>query len=294
MILKPFEYVSPNSLSEACRVLGEHSDAKVIAGGQSLLPIMKLNLTEVDYLVDLKRIPGLSYIKIDKDGSSDGRDAIFVGALATHADVASSELAKKTIPLLSKTASSIGHPLVRNRGTIGGTLSHCDPAADMCVTALALDARMTIARADNTRRIVKAEDFIQGTFTTALEKGEILEKICFPIPPKTATQAFEKLTMGHGDFPLVVVSTVLNFEKGVCSQARLALGGVADKAVRIKHAEESLVGKKLEEAVIEHAASIAEEESKPAADLDVSAEYKKKMVRVLVRRALRKASQGAA
>ncbi|MDG6904966.1 MAG: xanthine dehydrogenase family protein subunit M [Nitrososphaerota archaeon] len=294
MILKPFEYVAPNSLSEACKVLSEHSDAKVIAGGQSLLPIMKLNLTELDYLVDLKRIPGLSYIKIDKDVSSDGKEALFAGALATHSDVASSDLVRRTIPLLSKTASSIGHPLVRNRGTIGGSLSHCDPAADMCVTSLALDARMTITNSSNTKRVVHAEDFFQGTFTTALEKGEILEKICFPIPPNSHTQAFEKITMGHGDFPLVVVSTVLDIGKGICNQTKLALGGVSDKVIRIKRAEEALIGKKLDEDSIDNAASIAEEESKPAADLDVSAEYKKKMVRVLVRRALRKASQGAA
>jgi aerobic carbon-monoxide dehydrogenase medium subunit len=148
---------------------------------------------------------------------------------------------------------------------------------------------MTIARPDGTRRIVPAKDFFKGIFTTVLEKGEILEKICFPIPPKGYRHAYEKLTMGHGDFPIVVVSTVLCMSNDKCTEARIALGGVSDRAIRIRRAEEVLEGKLPSTDDFDKSASIAEEESKPEADLDVSAEYKKKMVRVLVRRALTKA-----
>ncbi|MDA4129740.1 MAG: xanthine dehydrogenase family protein subunit M [Thaumarchaeota archaeon] len=284
MILKPFEYSAPQSLQEACKLLEQHEDAKALAGGQSLLPIMKLNLTEVTHLVDLKRIPNLSFIEINKDTNS-----LNVGALTTHAEVAGSNVVKKTVPLLAETESRIGHPLVRNRGTIGGSISHCDPSGDLCVTSLALDSIMTIAKSDNSRRLVPARDFFQGTFTTALKKGEILEKISFPIPARGTGWAFEKLTMGHGDFPLIVVSVVLRVENEKCVSAAIALGGVADRAVRFPRAEDKLKGRKVSAVDIDKAAAIAEEESKPEADIDVSAEYKKKMIRVFVRRALTKA-----
>ena len=284
MILKPFEYSSPHSLQEACKILEQHDDAKILAGGQSLLPIMKLNMTEITHLVDIKKIPNLSFVEISKDQKS-----LNVGALTTHADVASSKIVKRILPLLAETESSIGHPLVRNRGTIGGSISHCDPSGDLCVTSLALDASMTIAKSDNSRRVVSAKDFFQGTFTTALKKGEILEKILFPIPPRGTGCAFEKLTLGHGDFPLIVVSVVLRMENTKCLSAAIALGGVSDRVIRSTKSRSLLKGKVVRVEDLERAATIAEEESKPEADIDVSAEYKKKMVKVLVRRALTKA-----
>ncbi|MGA2873966.1 MAG: xanthine dehydrogenase family protein subunit M [Nitrososphaerales archaeon] len=284
MILKPFEYSSPHSLQEACKILEQHDDAKILAGGQSLLPIMKLNLTEITHLVDIKKIPNLSSIEVSNDQKS-----LIVGALATHADVERSDIVKKVLPLLAETESSIGHPLVRNRGTIGGSISHCDPSGDLCVTSLALDASMTIARSDNSRRVVSAKDFFQGTFTTALKKGEILEKISFPIPPRGTGCAFEKLTLGHGDFPLIVVSVVLRMENAKCVSAAIAIGGVSDRVIRVTRAEDLLKGKVVHAEDLERAATIAEEESKPEADIDVSAEYKKKMVKVFVQRALEKA-----
>jgi aerobic carbon-monoxide dehydrogenase medium subunit len=288
MILKPFEYSSPESLQEACQILEQHEDAKVLAGGQSLLSIMKLNLTEVTHLLDIKKIPNLSSIEASKNNSS-----LVVGALATHSEVAGSDVVKKTVPLLAVTEASIGHPLVRNRGTIGGSISHCDPAGDLCATALALDASMTIAKSDNTRRVVPVKDFFQGTFTTALKKGEILEKITFPIPSRGTGWDFQKLTLGHGDFPLIVVSVVLKMQRKKCLAASIALGGVADRAIRIAKAEEALAGKEITTADLDRAAAIAEEESKPESDIDVSAEYKKKMVRVFVRRALTNALKGS-
>jgi len=294
MVVKPFNYFAPKSLEEASAILLKyHGDAKILAGGQSLLPIMKLNLAEISYLVDIKRIPNMAFIKIDREPASDNKEALFIGALTTHSEVLHSGIVRRTIPLLTETASGIGHPLVRNRGTIGGSLSHCDPAADLCVTSLALDAKMIIAGHDNARRFVSAEKFIQGTFTTDLQEGEILEKVCFPIPPAGTGYGFEKLTLGHGDFPLLVVSVLLRMnmmEDKTCEDAIIAVGGVAESAIRIKQAEETLRGKnEVGPEDIELASKTASELSNPAADLEVSAGYKKKMVKVLVRRALNKA-----
>ena len=287
MILKPFEYSAPTKLEEACQIIKDHEGAKVLAGGQSLLPIMKLNLAEVSFIVDLKKIPNLSFIKVE---SVANEDFLVVGALTTHREVAQSDLVKRTIPLLAESANGIGHPLVRNRGTIGGSLAHCDPAADVCVSSLALNAKMTLAKYDGTKRTLPAQDFFQGTFTTALEPGEILEKISFPLPPRGTGYAFEKLTMGHGDFPLIVVSVLLKMKGKKCEDAVIALGGVSDRPVRMNQAENMLRSKEEVSANdLDQVGVAASEASHPESDLDVSAEYKKKMVRVLVRRALTRA-----
>ena len=220
-----------------------HGEAKILAGGQSLLPVMKLNLTDISYLVDLKRIPGLSTICIDRDQVSDNEEAVFVGALATHSEVAGSDIIRRSIPLLAETAAGIGHPLVRNRGTIAGSLSHSDPAGDLCVTALALDARMIIARYDGTRRIVRAQHFFTGVFANVLEEGELLEKVCFLIPPKGTGYRFEKLTLGHGDFPIIDVSVSLTIDSGRCADVAIAIGGVSDCPMRMSQCEDLLRGK---------------------------------------------------
>ncbi|MGH2637836.1 MAG: FAD binding domain-containing protein [Rhabdochlamydiaceae bacterium] len=288
MILKPLEYFAPTSLQEACEILDEHDGAKILAGGQSLLPIMKLDLTEVTHLVDIKKIPNLSFIKIEDDESVK-EDYLIIGALTTHAEVGNSDVVKKNVPLLADTALTIGHPLIRNRGTVGGSISHCDPAGDFCVSSLALDAKMVLVRSDGSRRVADSKSFFHGPFETDMKRGEILEKILFPIPPENTYHAYDKLTQGHGDFPLVVVSTLLQMENKRCTDARIALGGVAEKAIRIARSEELLRNKNVQLEEIDRAASIAEEESRPEADIDVSAGYKKRMVKVLVRRALRTA-----
>ncbi|MDA4118382.1 MAG: xanthine dehydrogenase family protein subunit M [Thaumarchaeota archaeon] len=292
MAIKPFVYVAPRSIQEACSVINEHPEgAKVLAGGQSLLPLLKLNLTEVSYLVDLKRIPGLAQVSV-------GDDRLVVGALATLSDLARSETVLRTVPLLAETARGVGHPLVRNRGTIGGSLSHCDPASDICATALALDARITTARHDGERRFVEARDFFTGMFTNALGRGEILESVSIPIQPKGSGYSFRKLTMGHGDFPLIVVSVLMSMEGRSCAKAAIALGGVSDRPIRARDAEQLLNGvEDLRTEHIERAAAACAELSRPSSDLEVSAAYKRRMVEVFVRRALTEAvqrSRGAA
>jgi carbon-monoxide dehydrogenase medium subunit len=292
--MKPFQYLAPKSLHEACAFIEEHhEDAKVLAGGQSLLPIMKLNLTEFGYLVDLKRIPDLASIKVEKDESSDGKDALSVGALTTHSAIAQSGVVRDAVPLLSETARQIGHPLVRNRGTIGGSLSHCDPAADLCVSSLALDARMVAIRKNNVRRTIRADDFFVDVFANSLERGEILEKIWFPIPLPGTGFGFEKFTLGHGDFPLIVVSALLRVLGKKCLDVAIALGGVSNRAVRMREVEDSLRGNDIDLEALNRAASKAAAASNPPSDLELSAAYKKRMVEVLTRRALSKALRSA-
>jgi len=286
MAIRQFEYYDPKSIEEACSLLYQHrGDARVLAGGQSLMPMMKLNLVEPKYLIDLKRIPNLSVIRAVRDAET-GRNIISIGALATHAEIANSELIRKELPLLSETAAGIGHPQVRNRGTIGGSLSHCDPAADLVATMLALDAEIIVASHDGKRRKVMADSFFKGTFTTDLKEGEILTQIDIE-PHSNAVQCFRKMILGHGDFPLVVVSASLRFDKGACKDAAIALAGVGEVAFRVKDAENILVGKsQITEDDISQAATISAEASKPESDLEVSAEYKRKMVQVFVTRAL--------
>lgn len=288
MTVAPFSYLVPRSVEEACRMIQEHDgEAKVLAGGQSLIPLMKLNLVQVSYLVDLKRVPGMAFVKTEGQPSRGG-EVLRVGSLTTHSELSRSETVKQKVPLLAETARGVGHPLVRNRGTIGGSLSHSDPSADLCATSLALDASMVIARADGARRVVAAEDFFKGLFATALQSDELLEEVRFPVPPRGTGYDFVKLTMGHGDFPLVSVSVVLRMGEKGCSDARVAVGGVSDRVVRMKEAENTLRGSSLREEEIEKASASASAASNPSSDLEVSAAYKKRMVKVLVGRALRR------
>ena len=294
MPVAPFDYLVPESLEEACRMLEERGgEAKVLAGGQSLIPLMKLNLVQVSCLVDLKRIPGLAFIRAENDPASGGKEVLRVGALTTHADLARSEAARTKVPLLADTARGIGHPLVRNRGTIGGSLSHCDPSADLCATSLALDATMVIARADGTRRRVGAEGFFKGLFEADLKRGDVLEEVRFPVTPSGTGYDFRKLTLGHGDFPLLSVSAVLHVGPDGCSDARIVVGGISEVPVRMREAEGLLIGRRLLPEDVEGAAASASRASNPSSDSEVSGAYKKKMVGVLVRRALGKATERA-
>ena len=283
MVIQEFSYFAPKSIEEACSLLFEHGeDAKALAGGQSLIPLMKLNLVQARYIVDLKRIPGLSFISV-KDGST-----LEIGALTKHSEIEKSEEVRKLAPLLSDTATGIGHPLIRNRGTIGGSLSHCDPAADYCPATLVLDAEMTLA-SHNGKRAVSASEFIRGTFETALRKGEILEKIGIPLSKKPQGYSVKKLTLGHGDFPLITVSVIMEFESKErrFRKVAIALGGVSEKAFRVKAAEKHLLERKnpnLKD--FEEASTIAQEMSEPQADIDVSASYKRRMIAVIAKRAL--------
>jgi CO/xanthine dehydrogenase FAD-binding subunit len=286
MVIQEFSYFAPKSVEEACSLLYEYGeDAKALAGGQSLIPLMKLNLVQARYIVDLKRIPGLSFISV-KEGST-----LEIGALTKHSEVEKSEEVRKLAPLLSDTAAGIGHPLIRNRGTIGGSLSHCDPAADYGPAVLVLEAEMALA-SHSGRRVVPASEFIKGTFETALKKGEILEKVGVPLSKKPQGYSVKKLTLGHGDFPLLTVSVIMEFDSKErrFGKVGIAIGGVSEKAFRVKEAEKLLLETTNPSSKdFEEAARIAKERSEPQADIDVSASYKRRMIAVVAKRALAEA-----
>ena len=280
MLIRSFEYMSPRSIEEACSFLNEHHEqARVLAGGQSLIPLMKLNLVDVKYVVDLKRIPGLVGIT-----QSDG--LVKVGALTTHSEVADSQIVRSALPLLSDTASKIGHPQVRNRGTIGGSLSHADPAADYIPTLLVLEGWLNTVSPGGARRRIPAGEFFKGAFSTALGRGEILEEIEVPIPPREVSHSFLKLTLGHGDFPLLVVSALGNMKNGSFEEVRIGLGGASEVAFRSREAEEYLKGKAATQENIREASRLAAQRARPEGDLGVSKEYKARMLGVYLRRAL--------
>lgn len=298
MVIKSFEYYSPTTLDEACSLLQRHGEtAKILAGGQSLIPLMKLNLVEIQHVIDIKRIPNLSSISIRNTGTSAGKGEpssfLDIGALATHSQIEKSELIRTTVPLLADTAFGIGHPLVRNRGTIGGSVCHCDPAADYCPTLLVLGAEMNVVSRGGSERTIPSSEFIRGTFETSLESGEILQKVSVPIPKGKVGYSIKKLTAGHGDFPLVTVSVLIRMDETSRSleHVAIALGGVGEKAFRVPDAEEYLLkqGKNLSPQHFGEAGKLAMARSKPEPDLDVSADYKKKMVAVLTRRSLQEA-----
>ncbi len=289
MILLPFEYHAPSTLEEALDLLASFgSVAKVLAGGQSLIPLMKMNLVDITHIVDIKGIKELSFIRSDTD--SGGREALVVGALARYSDLERSEAVRRAVPLLADTAAGIGHAMVRNRGTLGGSISHCDPAADLCTTALALGARMNISSARGRKRTVDAADFFVGPLTTCMEEGEILESVTFPAAHGQTGHSVMKFTLGQGDFPLLVVSSLVRVEGGRIVEASAALGGVSGTPIRVHGAEQELLsaGRVTREDVSRIALRTAESIDMEE-DTRVSGSYKKRLVASYLGRSLAEA-----
>lgn len=287
MIPSTFDYHSPTSLSEALALLEQHGDeAKVLAGGQSLLPALKLRLSSVGHLVDLGRIHDLSYIKEDKG-------SLCVGARATHYDVESSALLKQKCPLLAECAANIGDVQVRNRGTIGGSLAHADPAADYPAAILALDAEIQVVSTTGSR-VLKAEDFFVDMLTTALEPGEIVTEVrVAPLAAKTGG-VYLKVPQPASGFAVVGVAAIVTLDaKGNCATVRVGVTGAAAKGVRAKATEAALMGKTPDAATIAQAATKAADGVDTLGDIFASAEYRAHLVQVYVKRALAKAVERA-
>ncbi|MBI2184471.1 MAG: xanthine dehydrogenase family protein subunit M [Thaumarchaeota archaeon] len=283
MIPRAFEYYAPASVSEALSLLQKYGDeSKVLAGGQSLVPLMKLRLVSPAHIIDIGRIPGLSYIK-EEDNK------IRIGALTTHHEVETSPVVKSKCMVLSEAESHVGDQQVRNRGTIGGSACHADPAADVPSVLVALDAefKMTGSSGD---RVVDARNFFQDIFTTDLRQNEILAEITVPALPPRSGSTYLKFERGAGDFAIVAVAAAVTLDQaGVCQDVRLGLAGVESIPLRALKAEEALKGKKPDDNAILEAAARASEQSKPSSDIRGSAEYKKEMVKVFVKRALKTA-----
>jgi aerobic carbon-monoxide dehydrogenase medium subunit len=279
----PFEYVRPGSLEEALAVLNEHGDdAKVLAGGQSLVPLMNLRLTQPRLIVDLNGLGDLAYVRA-RDGG------LAIGALTRQRTIETSALVRERAPLLSEVTPLIGHVPIRTRGTLGGSLSHADPAAEYPTAAVALEARLILARRGG-ERALDADGFFKTYLTTALEPTEILTAVELPaLPPRSAT-AFLELTRRHGDFAIAGAATVVTLaEDGAILSARIALCGVAPTPVRARRAESILAGQRPTRSLLADAAAAAAAASDPADDLHGSAEYRREMSGVFTRRALTRA-----
>jgi carbon-monoxide dehydrogenase medium subunit len=281
-----FEYLSPYSLDEAADFLDKHAgEARVLAGGHSLIPLMKLRLLRPAYVVDLGKLKELRYIKADDEN-------IRVGALTTYYELETSPIIKKNLYLLSEGASVVGDPQVRNWGTLGGSLSHCDPAGDMGACCLALRAKM-IAKSVAGERIIESDQWFVDTFQSALKPNEILREIVFPKPKPNSGGAYLKLERKAGDYATAAVAAQLSVDNaGTCTYAGLGLTAVASTSMRATKAEAALLGRVVDDKVIEEAAQVASEECKPTDDpLRGSAEYKKAMVKVFTKRAMKQALQ---
>ena len=287
MIPRTFEYFSPRTLDEALSLLQKlGSDAKLLSGGQSLIPMMKLRLVSPQYIVDINRIPGLDYIS-----ESDGH--LRIGALTREHELEASDLVKSKFPILVDTAKVIADPLVRNQATVCGNLAHGDPANDHPATMLALGA-IVVATGPKGQREIKVEDFFPGLFTTALEPEEILTEIRIPLPPAQTGGAYLKLERKVGDFATAGVAVQITLDgAGICQRAGVGLTNVGLTPIKAKKTEAFLVGKTLDEVTVKQAAELAASESEPMDDIRGSADYKRDLVRVLAARALGRARDRA-
>lgn len=287
MIPGRFEYHAPTSLNEAIALLKTYGDdAKILSGGQSLIPMMKLRLASPAHLVDINRIPDLGYVR-EADGF------LVIGALAREADLEESTLIQTKYPLLQDASRHIGDPLVRNLATICGNLAHGDPANDHPAAMLALGAK-AVAMGSGGRREIPLDDFFQGLFSTALHPDEVLVEIKVPTPPPRSGGAYLKLERKVGDFATVAVAAQITLSgDGTFQRAGLGLTNVGPTPIRAARAERALTGKRPEPATIAEAARLAMEESRPTADTRGSVEYKRDLVRVLTTRALRRALERA-
>jgi carbon-monoxide dehydrogenase medium subunit len=283
MIPRSFEYFSPRTLDEALSLLQKlGSDAKLLSGGQSLIPMMKLRLVSPQYIVDINRIPGLDYIS-----ESDGQ--LRIGALAREHELETSDLVRSKFPILADTAKVIADPLVRSQATVCGNLAHGDPANDHPATMLALGATV-VATGPKGQREIAIENFFPGLFSTALETQEILTEIRIPFPPPGSGGAYLKLERKVGDFATAGVAVQITLDgAGICLRAGVGLTNVGLTPIKAKQAEAFLIGKTLDDATIKQAAGLAASESEPMDDLRGSADYKRDLVRVLTSRALARA-----
>ncbi|MGH7325161.1 MAG: FAD binding domain-containing protein [Candidatus Rokuibacteriota bacterium] len=282
-----FEYHAPTNVKDALGLLGRFKDdAKLLAGGHSLVPMMKLRLAQPKHLIDLRKVPGLSGIK--EEGG-----AIVIGAMTTHWQMESSALLKSKCPVLADTASIIGDPQVRNLGTLGGSLAHADPAADQPATMIALGVEL-VCEGPKGRRTVKVDDWFQGLMATALREDEILVEIRVPALPSGTGAAYMKFPHPASRFAVVGVAAAVTLDReGKCTKAAVGVTGAGTKAVRAKGVEAALAGKKLDAATIEAAAQKAAEGVDVQADLQGSVEYKAHLCRVFAKRAITEAVKRA-
>lgn len=279
MIPAEFDYVRAHTLDEALSLLAQNEDAKILAGGHSLIPAMKLRLAQPPLLVDIACIKELAYIR-EENGQ------IRIGAMTTHYELESSDLLKKICPLLPECAGHIGDVQVRNKGTIGGSVAHSDPAGDWPAAVLALNAEMVVAGKSG-ERTIKADDFFVDLLTTALEPNEILREIRIDKPNGRTGQAYAKMPHPASGFAVVAVAANLSFNGGsACRSASIGITGVAAKAYRASAVEAALAGKTIDDGTLSGAVSHATDGVDCNGDLFASEEYRRHLATVYARRAI--------
>lgn len=281
----PFRYAAPESVAEALGLLRSYGqDGKLLAGGQSLVPLLNMRLARPSVIIDLNRILELSYIKEDNG-------EIAVGAMTRQREAELSPLIRRRLPLLAEALGVVGHPQIRNRGTIGGSIAHADPSAELPAVAAVLQAKMVI-RGPKGRRVLTPEEFFLTYLTTALEPDELLVEIRFPVVPK-AGAAFLEVARRHGDYALAGVAVVVSKNGERVGTCRLAFTGVGPGPVRIPEAEAAVMGNHLTDRVLQDVRKTVEERLDPDSDVHASAEYRKHVAGVLAVRALRFAAERA-
>ncbi len=287
MIPAPFNYEAPATLGEALALLAQHGDdAKILAGGHSLIPMMKLRLAQPETLIDINNIPGLSYIR--EEGGY-----LRIGALTRESELEHSDLIRAKYPIFTDASKLIADPSVRNMGTIGGNIAHGDAANDHPAVLLALRAEVVITGSGG-ERVVPIDEFFFGFYSTAVQPDEILTEIRIPIPAAGSGNAYHKLERKVGDYATAGAAVALTLDgSGTVTYCGIGLTNVNPVSMRAARSEAALLGKKITDATIAEAALYASEDCNPSADLRGSEEYKRDMVRVLVKRMIHKAAERA-
>ncbi|MBW2286708.1 MAG: xanthine dehydrogenase family protein subunit M [Deltaproteobacteria bacterium] len=283
----PFEYEAPTTIQEVVALLQQHDgEAKILAGGQSLMPLLNMRFARPTALIDLGRMTDLDYIR-EENG------AIAIGAMTTKRSVERSDLVKSRQPLLHASTTWIAHPQIRNRGTVGGSMAQADPAAEYPAVAVALDAEFVIAGPDG-QRSVAASDFFITYLTTALKENEVLTEIRVPVLPERTGWSIQEVARRHGDFAMVGAVAILGLAGGSCESARVVLFGVGATPQRATSVEQALIGQAASEALFATAAEKAAEGLEDTiSDVHASAEYRRHLAQVLTRRALAEAAERA-
>ena len=284
----PFAYARPDSLDDALAILAEHDDAKALAGGQSLVPAMNFRLAQPAMLVDLNAIRELS-------GVMEAAQGLTIGAMTRHRELERSPLVARKSPLVSETMPFIAHPPIRTRGTIGGSLAHADPAAELPAVMLALDATIGV-RSRTGARTISAAEFFVGLYATALAAGELVVNVSVPAMPPGAGWAFDEVARRHGDYALAGAAAVVVLDgTGLVRTARIALLSVHDRPILAVEAARTLVGERPTPDAVAAASSVAAaRDADPSSDIHASSDYRRHLAGVLVRRVLTRAITRAA
>ena len=287
MIPGSFDYHSPSTLEDAIKLLEDlGEDAKILAGGHSLIPMMKWRLAEPTHLIDIRKLTGMDYIK--EEGGY-----LCIGAMVTETALETSELIGKSYSILKDTSEVIADPLVRNLATLGGNIAHGDPANDHPATMVALNATMVVSGPGGSKREINVDDFFLGPLWTALQENEILTEIKIPILDSKSGGSYQKLERKVGDYAIAASAVNLSFDNGICASAGIGLTNVGPTPIRAIEAQNALIGTDISEENIQKAGELAAEASQPIGDHRGSDEYKKSVVNTLTKRAIIKAKDRA-